>query len=163
MPADEATKAIDTELATPDPHATRIPWLAAIGLGILAVVFFGLWQSARGDADKAQRELDRLEQAEADRQAAEEALPDLASIARRHVLPFTNGSATSISVNLRAGRDMDKLADVLDELGFSSGIMDRIGNTRALDGTLTADAPHVTASWTYHPDDGLSLVLERTD
>lgn len=41
--------------------------------------------------------------------------------------------------------------------------MSRIGNTRALDGTLTAEGDHVVASWTYHPDDGLSIVLETVD
>ena len=48
----------------------------------------------------------------------------------------------------------------LKNLEFSGSIMSRIGNTRALDGTQTAESEIASASWTYHPDDGLSLVVE---
>jgi len=50
----------------------------------------------------------------------------------------------------------------LRELGFPGSTEARIGNTRALDGTLTAESStDLEASWTYHPDDGLSIVIER--
>lgn len=56
---------------------------------------------------------------------------------------------------------VQNLVEAMRELGFPSSVAARIGNTRALDGTLTADGAGVTASWTYHPDDGLSIVIER--
>jgi hypothetical protein len=47
-------------------------------------------------------------------------------------------------------------------LGFSSATSDRISNTRALDGTLSATGEHVNATWTYHPDDGLQMSSKPT-
>ena len=59
------------------------------------------------------------------------------------------------------GEAAERLENLLAELGFPSSTMSRIGNTRALDGTQTAEGDNVTAYWTYHPDDGLSIVIER--
>lgn len=146
--------------------STTIPWTAAVILGILAAVFFGLWVGARSDLDSAKEKLDQIAKEEAAAQAAADARPDLAQLASKYRMrsigALERGSETSISMNFKY-IDTQPLADLLAELGFSAGIMDRIGNTRALDGTLTAEAPHVQASWTYHPDAGLSIVIERTD
>lgn len=50
---------------------------------------------------------------------------------------------------------------LLDDLGFSSAVYDRMSLTRALDGMQTARGDQVTVLWTYHPDDGLNVVFER--
>lgn len=52
-----------------------------------------------------------------------------------------------------------KLDCVLNELGISDAIRSRMGGTRALDGTLTAEQGPMTLSWTYHPDAGLDVVI----
>jgi len=52
------------------------------------------------------------------------------------------------------------LAQLLVDLGFTSGVVARMEGTRALDGTQTADGLYATLSWTYHPDNGLRLVFE---
>lgn len=62
----------------------------------------------------------------------------------------------------------ETLFDVLTEtmifqLGFSGSVEARIQNTRALDGTQTAESPDgYVAYWTYHPDDGLNIVIEES-
>lgn len=48
---------------------------------------------------------------------------------------------------------------VLDELGAPPYVDERIGSTRALDGTLDAEWSDFTAFWTYHPDDGLNITV----
>jgi hypothetical protein len=58
---------------------------------------------------------------------------------------------------------MPALERLLDELGFPASTISRIGNTRALDGTLEAAGDQATAYWSYHPDDGLSIVIERIE
>jgi hypothetical protein len=58
---------------------------------------------------------------------------------------------------------MPALERLLDELGFPASTMSRIGNTRALDGTLEAKGEKAIATWTYHPDNGLNIVIERID
>ena len=49
----------------------------------------------------------------------------------------------------------DSLDKLLDDLGFSSAVSERMGRTRALDGTQRASSDKANATWTYHPDDGL--------
>lgn len=52
------------------------------------------------------------------------------------------------------------LRSMLGELGFSSAVLDRMGNTRALDGTREAQGKNCNVTWTFHPDDGLQMVFE---
>ena len=55
----------------------------------------------------------------------------------------------------------DAIEEVNEELGFSDSVYQRMLETRALDGRQTAESDHYTASWTYHPDDGLEVMYER--
>lgn len=136
-----------------------MPLVALVVTGLAAVVMFVLWVTTRSELDDVRAQLDAIEEAEA-------ALPDLADVGRRRL--GTTGtindlSPEHLSLTFYAGDDFDALEDLLDELGFSPAVIDRMGNTRALDGTQSAEAPHVVATWTYHPDDGLNIVLERTE
>lgn len=59
-----------------------------------------------------------------------------------------------------AEKDED-LQRVLEHLGFNAAaVMGRIGKTRALDGTQSAEGRYAKVYWTYHPDNGLGLVFE---
>lgn len=60
-----------------------------------------------------------------------------------------------------AGASFDEVTCVLDVLNTPESITRRIDNTRAMDGTQTASWSGISASWTYHPDDGLSMVLDQ--
>jgi hypothetical protein len=59
-----------------------------------------------------------------------------------------------------SGTDIDNLFCILDELDVSDSVMARMENTRALDGTQEAEWGEFFASWTYHPDDGLDVIIE---
>jgi hypothetical protein len=124
----------------------------------VAAVLLVPWMAARSDLDEANGRLSDIEQAQA-------ALPDLQALGGQHLggLGVIDDSGEEHLSATFYGEGLDRLADLLDELGFSPAVTDRMGNTRALDGTQSAEAPHVVATWTYHPDDGLSIVLERTD
>ncbi|MCW4457667.1 hypothetical protein [Microbacterium sp. MPKO10] len=50
---------------------------------------------------------------------------------------------------------------VTDELDISDAVLSRIETTRALDGRQEASWGDFTASWTYHPDNGLNMLIER--
>ncbi|WP_395725436.1 hypothetical protein [Nakamurella sp.] len=52
------------------------------------------------------------------------------------------------------------LSNLLNELGFSSPVLDRMGHTRALDGTRGAQGHNCNVTWTDHPDDGLQMVFD---
>ncbi|HET7415312.1 MAG TPA: hypothetical protein VFI97_06405 [Arthrobacter sp.] len=52
---------------------------------------------------------------------------------------------------------------VLEELGVSDSVTARMETTRALDGRLSGTWDGFSASWGYHPDSGLNIVVETTE
>lgn len=50
----------------------------------------------------------------------------------------------------------------LKKIGAPETALVKIEQTRALDGTRTDSWDGFEATWTYHPDSGLSLLVERT-
>lgn len=50
----------------------------------------------------------------------------------------------------------------LDDIGAPESLATKIENTRSLDGTRDQTWNGFRAEWTYHPDDGLYLLVERT-
>ena len=55
--------------------------------------------------------------------------------------------------------DIEDVACVLTELEVPSYVISHIDSTRALDGQQTDEWDGISARWTYHPEDGLHLVL----
>ncbi|WP_344884570.1 hypothetical protein [Zhihengliuella alba] len=64
---------------------------------------------------------------------------------------------------LSGGLDTDDQVCVLDGLGMPESGYSRMSSTRALDGTQTISWDAFRASWTYHPDDGLDIIVEPAD
>jgi len=58
------------------------------------------------------------------------------------------------------GADYIDVLCVLDQLEVPDSVNTRIGSTRALDGRQTATWNDFDASWGYHPDSGLDIVVE---
>lgn len=52
---------------------------------------------------------------------------------------------------------------VLTELSAPESVIARMNSTRALDGMQSATWDGFEASWTYHPDDGLDLIITQTN
>lgn len=55
------------------------------------------------------------------------------------------------------------MACVLFELKIPDSVVSRIDSTRALDGRQDAKWENYSASWGYHPDSGLDIVVEISD
>jgi hypothetical protein len=51
-------------------------------------------------------------------------------------------------------------ACILRELGVTGAVSQHMASTRALDGRQTDSWGDYTAAWTYHPDDGLDVVIQ---
>lgn len=137
----------------------RVPLPLFVITSVTAVVMGFLWTTTRSDLDDARNRLSAIDEAEA-------ALPDLEEIGRRHLQQtgvIEDAGPDHLSANFSGLLGLDELEELLAELDFRAAVINRIGNTRALDGTQTADAPHVVATWTYHPDSGLDIVFERQD
>ncbi|MFP4512489.1 MAG: hypothetical protein ACLFRV_06040 [Acidimicrobiales bacterium] len=75
------------------------------------------------------------------------------------------GDDRYLSVTLRDGDFVHvvELDVYLEQLGFSPAVSERMGRTRALDGTQSAHGDGVNVTWTYHPDNGLQAVFEREE
>jgi len=58
------------------------------------------------------------------------------------------------------GANIASVACLLNELDVSDAVISRIDSTRALDGRQEGGWGDYTASWGYHPDSGLDLVIE---
>lgn len=158
-------------VTTLNPTASRrgVPfWLLIVVLAI-AGGLAALVVTTRADLKEATRERDALQAAEDAREAEAAALPDVYDIVYEHVGRLGGYSVTgdesfaSVSIEGAGLFDITALEDALVELGFSHSVGARIGNTRALDGTLSAESDRASMTWTYHPDDGLSIVIERMD
>lgn len=89
--------------------------------------------------------------------------PNLYQVVTQHVSEdYVEGDSEYVAINID-GFLAGLVEDALLELGFPPGTWARVQNTRALDGTQTARGDGIVASWTYHPDSGLNMVIERTD
>ena len=59
------------------------------------------------------------------------------------------------------GATIDELVCVLAGLDVTDAVIAHMENTRAMDGHQSAEWGDYTASWTYHPDSGLDLIIEE--
>ncbi|WP_460391835.1 hypothetical protein [Actinophytocola sediminis] len=57
----------------------------------------------------------------------------------------------------------DDVTCVLVALDVPTSVTSRMNGTRALDGMQDAEWDGIEASWTYHPDAGLDVILTMTD
>lgn len=66
------------------------------------------------------------------------------------------------SLNYDTGdASLDEVTCVLGELDAPTNVTARMDSTRALDGMQDAEWGKFEASWTYHPDDGLDLIITQ--
>ena len=57
------------------------------------------------------------------------------------------------------GLDVSEVMCMLHEVHVPDSVVSQIQGTRALDGTQKANWDGFSASWTYHPDNGLRVVV----
>src|SRR5437867_2553958 len=60
-----------------------------------------------------------------------------------------------------SGDTYDEVICVFNKLKVPSYIRQQVSNTRALDGMQHAHWRSYKASWTYHPDEGLNMVIYK--
>lgn len=61
-----------------------------------------------------------------------------------------------------SGADYADVLCVLDALNVPDSVLSRITSTRALDGRQTGTWKDLSASWGYHPDNGLDIVIDAS-
>lgn len=70
---------------------------------------------------------------------------------------FIDGSGKDLFSGSASFSDIDC---ILDALGTPESVKNKMYGTRALDGRLDGSWGQYEASWTYHPDDGLDIIIE---
>jgi hypothetical protein len=90
-----------------------------------------------------------------------------AKIACNNAGSVTDGGRT-LTIDMTGGADERgsayTAADatcVLDELQTPTSIITLMETTRAIDGRQTDEWDGLTATWSYHPDNGLDIVIEK--
>ncbi|HTL40542.1 MAG TPA: hypothetical protein VL294_03635 [Pseudolysinimonas sp.] len=119
----------------------------------------------------------------AERQAAEEAASEAeaeAAAARLQLLPDAiKGCGLDSSVVQDDGRSafldnkgndfgsgdltVDDLVCVLNAIDTPDAVINHMANTRSLDGTQSDSWGDFAATWTYHPDNGLDIIIKLVD
>lgn len=70
-----------------------------------------------------------------------------------------DGTALAINALGDDGIDLEAVACLLVALDMPGAVVEQMDRTRALDGTQEADWDDMAASWTYHPDAGLNVLV----
>jgi hypothetical protein len=68
-----------------------------------------------------------------------------------------NGAGTDDTT----GVEPDALKCLINELGAPTAVQEHMFDTRALDGRQQGSWDGFTASWSYHPDNGLDLIVRK--
>lgn len=53
------------------------------------------------------------------------------------------------------------IEDTIEALGLPASLVVELGQTRALDGRQSRDYDYVSVTWSYHPDNGLNVVITK--
>lgn len=100
---------------------------------------------------------------EAATQADAESSPVAEAAACHENLDVTDDGASLIIDTGTNPVPLSALDCVYEALEMPKSIIARIERTRALDGTQDGSWGALEASWTYHPDNGLNLIVEKVD
>lgn len=99
--------------------------------------------------------------------------PDFESVAETCNAAHTAGisvgdKGSSITIDTKgeddtSGASFDDASCILSALEVPDAVISQIDDTSSMDGRQNASWEGVDASWTYHPDNGMKLILTRAD
>ena len=132
------------------PRRARHRWAAiAIPLGVAAVALLAGPPIIRASQEAMAPRFERAAE-------ACELAPVLVVADKGKTLTLTTAGKSGKSASYT---DIEDVACVLAKLEVPSYVVSHIDSTRALDGQQTDEWDGISARWTYHPEDGLHLVL----
>lgn len=133
----------------------------AIGL-ISGVLIAGSVAANEEAAAQASAEAAAVAEVQAIAAAIPAAVEKCSATSDKHVRVMDGGRSVSMGTTGKksTGTSMTTVVCVLGEVGAPDSLYSKIDSTRALDGTKTAEWSGFSASWTYHPDNGLNIIVE---
>ena len=81
----------------------------------------------------------------------------------KRAITFTDHSVTLSGIGIASGPSDEAAGCVLGGIGMDSAVLDKMSQTRALDGRQEDSWGVWEVSWTYHPDQGLNVIAEIQD
>lgn len=149
-----------------------IPWVVA-GVGVLVVAAAIAIPVSLNAAQQAAEEKAAAEAAAAEKAAEVARLATFREQLARCGVASSGSSTVQIldggeSVELQRvtkydGPGYDQLTCFLQGLDAPAAIEAEIGQTRALDGRQTDEWDGYSISWSYHPDDGASILVKHDE
>lgn len=123
--------------------------LGGLSIGLVAGLLLAVGGAALGDAMASSN-------------AIPAALENCSVVDSTGVDVLDNGKSLNLQTSGEesTGTDVAAVVCVLNELDAPESIFTKLESTRALDGTQSTEWSGYTASWTYHPDDGLNIIVE---
>jgi hypothetical protein len=137
----------------------RSPWRWIVPFAVVGVVFLGiLIASFVSDSDGTSPSgFVRVSQSQLEAARDRCGAGDLRDGGNTLILDMEGEEPGSGSVTF------DDSICVLAFLDVPASVSSRMDSTRALDGMLDAEWDGFEASWTYHPDDGLDVIITTVD
>lgn len=162
---DESLSPGPTPAARASSRRSLIIVAVVVGLVLLAAIAAtGIFMARQAAEEQAIKDA-----AVAQKAAQEAVLRDAASecgLVAADGVDIGDGGRT-ISFDTRGAEDssgasFEDVACILVAVDTPDAVISRIDATRALDGTQTANWGSISASWGFHPDRGMQLVLTTT-
>jgi len=155
----------DPFAAPPPPKKSRLPWLlaaAALAAALVATLGVVLFVQRGNSGEAAAPSAWEQEQA---------ASASPFKSAQRRCDEFQEGTKIAdggktliidgAGEETTAGLSVTSLECLVKELGMPESVKAQMFDTRALDGRQTGTWPGFSASWSYHPDDGMDVVITQ--
>lgn len=162
----------DAESAPPPRTSPRVRprWVLPVVTGVLGLVLGALLSavvtaSAIAVRQQAETEAAAVAAEEAKSEFFEDAarrcgLTGVVEIADEGKTMIVDGAGEEVGSGDVDFTDLDCIIEAVDA---PASVVELMYQTRSLDGRQSADWDDVTASWSYHPDDGLDIIFELDD
>jgi hypothetical protein len=69
----------------------------------------------------------------------------------------------SLTMNSKQAGGVEEIGCILGTLGTPESVINRMDSTTSMMGELSDEAEGITYRWTYHPDNGLNLILTDSE
>ncbi|MET1086814.1 MAG: hypothetical protein ABWY04_06800 [Arthrobacter sp.] len=165
IPAGHVTPKQDSDTARKGPRKPLSKQLMFGVAGLILGILLGIAGTATVNAAVADANTKAAAEAEANKpRPIPEAVNKCSLVSDTAAKVGDNGHSLSLDGSGKkdySGLSMTKINCVLTALNVPDSIVDQMGTTRALDGTLKDSFSSFNISWNYHPDNGLNVNIRE--
>lgn len=138
-------------------------WLTHVTWAVVAGAAFALGTATNSAEPTSAADESPTPTAAAEASPIESAVEECAA-SSLYIEVLDDGEALSIdgAGDDGVGASIDEIACILAAIDVPDAVVSRMDGTRALDGMQDASWGDLSASWTYHPDDGLDVIVETS-